>query len=77
METERPCLPDGSTARTPATGVDSRPRVLLALPRPAPPPHPRQGFIEDHASAQGSRWQQWSPGGKVLGCGAGGVGPRN
>lgn len=33
METERPCIPDGSKARTPGTGVDSRTQVLLALPR--------------------------------------------
>lgn len=77
VEPERPCLPDGSTARTPAPRVGSRARVPLALPGPAPPPHPVQGFTEDHASAQGSRWQQRSPGGKVLGCGAGGGGPRN
>lgn len=77
METECPRIPDGSAARTPETGVDSRTRVLLALLRPAPSPHPSQGFIEDHTSAQGSRRQQWSPGGKALGCGAGGVGPRN
>lgn len=77
METERPCIPDSSVARTPGTGVDSRTRVLLALLRPAPSPHPSQGFIEDHTSAHGSRRQQWPPGGKALGCGAGGVGLRN